>query len=328
MVSVIVPVYNAEEGVGKCIESILQQTYPDIELILIDDGSVDGSKEICQNYAEQDARIVFKSRDNQGVSKTRNEGIHLARGQYIQFVDSDDYIAKTMIEEMVKKIEDEGTDLVICGWREYCAGYDRTELPSMGRSVKKENLKTEYPEIFKRFHLNPPWNKLYKKDKITSGFPEDMSLGEDLIFNLHYLRNIVDISFLERDLYHYIIRSQGLTRKYRDNGIDIAERVYKESIAFCEELDLGEVAREDISNIFMNSLLWGLSDLYCFSGYGQEQRRAALSLWINTFTVSQAVSVAKLQGVHRKIAQFLIKHKSEYFLDKMFRIKKLITKQI
>lgn len=218
MVSVIVPVYNAEKNLEKCIMSILNQSYQKLELILINDGSKDSSGKICKKYTEHDKRIRYIERENKGASATRNEGISLALGQYIQFVDSDDYIEKNMVEALVNRIEETDADMVMCGYTEVFPDKNDVRLPEIDRTIEMAELGTEYPNIFEKFLLNSPCNKLYKKEKLSEKFPEDLSLGEDLIFNLHNLENVKKISFIKESFYNYIIGQESLNRRIKEEG--------------------------------------------------------------------------------------------------------------
>ena len=117
-VSIIVPVFNTEKYISRCIDSILTQTFTNFECILIDDGSTDKSWNICKHYSQSDKRVVLVHQENSGVSATRNKGIEMARGKYVCFVDSDDYIDKNMYEELVSAINRSNTDVVCCGYIE------------------------------------------------------------------------------------------------------------------------------------------------------------------------------------------------------------------
>lgn len=116
-ISIVVPIYNAEKYLERCIQSILVQTYSDFEVLLINDGSKDNSIKICQQYEKKDNRIKVIDKKNEGVSQTRNQGIKIARGKYIQFIDSDDFIEPNMLEEMLEKAEKEEVDVCICGFQ-------------------------------------------------------------------------------------------------------------------------------------------------------------------------------------------------------------------
>lgn len=131
MVSIIVPIYNVEQYISKCIESILAQTYRDFELILVDDGSTDMCGKICDEYAKQDSRVHVIHQENKGVSAARNAGISLAKGEYIMFVDSDDFITENMLEKMHDCIAESGSDIAICGINNFLDGAETEDKSQM-----------------------------------------------------------------------------------------------------------------------------------------------------------------------------------------------------
>ena len=116
LVSVIIPVFNAETYLERCIKSVVNQTYKNLEIILINDGSIDRSKEICESWKKRDSRIFIINKKNTGVSDSRNQGIKEANGKFITFVDSDDYLEINMIEYLSKSIEEDKSDIAICGF--------------------------------------------------------------------------------------------------------------------------------------------------------------------------------------------------------------------
>ncbi len=321
MVSIIVPVFNTEDKLEKCIKSILGQSYRDIELILINDGSKDSSGKICEKYAEQDRRVRYIGRQNKGASATRNEGISLASGEYIQFVDSDDYIEKRMTEQLVKRMQDTGADMVMCGYTEYFPEYKNIRLPEIDKTIKMTEIGREYPNIFEKFLLNSPCNKLYKKDKLFEKFPEDLSLGEDLIFNLHNMKYFEKVSFIKKSLYNYMISQGSLNRKYRKDSIEIAERLYLESMEFSRDFQIGKASKIHISNIFMTFFFYGLTDLFTISGYDKEKKREILNKWIRNHNIQKAAKEADLGRKVQKIAAFLVKHKMIRTVEGLFIIK-------
>ena len=207
LISIIVPVYNTEMYVSKCIESILSQTYKNFELILVNDGSTDNSIFICNSYAIKDNRVNLINKENEGVSKARNTGIENATGKYITFVDSDDYISPNYLEVLINSIEETKADLAICNYnRLYGTG---TILPS-GFAYKDFSCDTDsVRELFiyndKQFVLTAVVRlyslELIKKNNIS--FHEDMSYGEDYIFQLQYAMHSKKVSFLVSNvLYH------------------------------------------------------------------------------------------------------------------------------
>ena len=330
MITIIVPVYNAENNLKKCLESIINQTYRELEIILIDDGSKDRSAAICREYERMDPRISFYQQKNQGVSYTRNKGIRLAKGNYIQFVDSDDYLELFMCERMVNTIENDNSDMVICGFYEYSSEILKDiRLPDIEGRVMLSSLKMLYPNVFEKFLLNAPWNKLYRKEKITEEFQKDVSLGEDLIFNLHNIsQNMQTISFIKAPLYHYIVHEGGLNTKYRSDSIVCAERIYEESIKFSRQYELGKMAEEDISRIFIEFLFYGLSDLFRLSGYNKNELKKTVRNWIYNANVQRAVIFTKFSRIDKKIALLCVKYKMCASLSFIFSLKSKVRKYL
>ena len=157
MVSIIVPVYKSKDTLKRCVESLLAQTVEDTEMILVDDGSPDGSGELCDKLAEEDSRIRVIHKENGGVSSARNVGIEAAKGDYLLFADSDDYVEQDMVEKLLSGIGND--DIAICGFHHHYQGRDIVRIPEVPGQSGEENFLALYGEGF----LNMPWNKLYKR---------------------------------------------------------------------------------------------------------------------------------------------------------------------
>lgn len=246
MISVIVPVYKSEKTLEKCVTSLCRQTYGDMEILLVVDGPPDGSGLLAEKLAEKDQRIRVINQENQGVSKARNKGIKEAKGEYIRFVDSDDFVDEDSNEKMLAAMEEEDADLVIGGFRHLYFGRDILKVPKSGsydmkrlQAGEQDDLKTLYVNGF----FNMPWNKLYKKELIKSFFPTDLNLGEDLLFNQAYMEGAGRIAVIDCPVCNYIQDDRGttLSTKKRMDKIPIAFRLYEASKAFFEktEIDCG-----------------------------------------------------------------------------------------
>lgn len=191
-VSVIVPVYNAKEYLGRCVDSILGQEYTDFELILIDDGSQDGSGDLCDAYAEKDERVRVLHKENGGVSAARNLAMKIARGTYLQFADSDDWITPDATKLLVRMAEDEGSDLVISDF--YRVAGDRVsqkgDIDADG-CMTREQFAAHMMENPADFYYGVLWNKLYRRKLISEHhlcMNVEISWCEDFMFNLEYIR--------------------------------------------------------------------------------------------------------------------------------------------
>ena len=201
MISVIIPIYNVEKYLSRCVDSVLSQTRSDIELILINDGSNDSSGLICDEYAEKDSRIRVFHKKNEGVSSARNLGLDNAIGNYVMFVDSDDYMHFDMCEIMLSTLESNNADLVICGTEE-TGGYLWEPVETRDYSIS--DINNNFVDLLHTELLSPPWNKIFKRDKIDKlRFREDMSFGEDLMFNIKYLEKCSKVSFIKKTPYYH-----------------------------------------------------------------------------------------------------------------------------
>ena len=205
-VSIIVPVYNAENAIERCIDSILNQEYQDFELLLIDDGSKDRSPEILDRRAAEDDRVVVIHKPNSGVSDTRNTGIDKAQGTYIQFLDADDWITTDSTKMLVRTAEERDADLVV-GEFYRVAG----EHLSRKGSIDTDRVLTrkEYAEYLKAspadYYYGVIWNKLYRRDILNRHhirMDKTISFSEDFIFNLEYVRHCERIAPLRLPVYY------------------------------------------------------------------------------------------------------------------------------
>jgi glycosyltransferase involved in cell wall biosynthesis len=207
-VSIIVPVYNAEGTLRRCVDSILRQDFTDFELLLVDDGSSDSSPTILDSYAEEDHRVRVIHRDNSGVSETRNAAMDLARGTYLQFLDADDWIAPDATRLLVRAMEDNGADMVICDF--YRVVGSRTARKGdidVDRPVTREEYADLMMEAPSDFYYGVVWNKLFKR-QIVEEFHIRMDPGiswcEDFIFNMEYVLHTRLIYPLQVPLYYYV----------------------------------------------------------------------------------------------------------------------------
>lgn len=169
LISVIIPVYNVEKYINRCIDSLIQQTYKNLEIILINDGSQDISGEICEFYARKDKRIIVSHQKNQGVSVARNEGLNICSDDLVTFVDPDDYILPDMYEKMTEQLFDNDVDIVVCQWqymdKEGHQLINPNKIDKNIFGVKKAEKFAEwlYRDIYERMTVCVVWNKLYKK---------------------------------------------------------------------------------------------------------------------------------------------------------------------
>lgn len=238
-VSVIVPVYNAEAYLYRCVDSILAQTMSDFELILVDDGSPDKCGEICDEYARKDSRIRVIHQPNRGVSFARQVGHDASIGKYSIHVDPDDWVESTMLEELHRKAEIEEADMVICDYFEH---KERVQnyVVQQPLSLDPKAIVNQMVTTFSGFQplYGSCWNKLIRRSCYNSEHncirfePCDLSVGEDVVFNCRLLLNTVKrISYLNKAFYHYEIRGGSLCDSIGKNIqylIEIQENLIKD----------------------------------------------------------------------------------------------------
>lgn len=261
MISVIVPVYKSEKTLERCVKSLCAQTDEDLEILLIVDGPPDNSGILADELAKTDARIRVINQENQGVSRARNRGISEAKGEYIRFVDSDDYVDADSNQRMLALMQEENLDFVVAGFHHLYFGRDVLKCPGEGIYETKSLSASDADEIRKLYidgFLNMPWNKLYKREKIQTLFPTDLNLGEDLLFNQAYMKETERMGVLSYPVCNYIQDDRGttLSTKKRMDKIPIAFRLYNETTAFFKELgvDDGNVAATKAVIEFLDDL--------------------------------------------------------------------------
>lgn len=244
IISVIIPVYNVKQYIERCIDSILNQTYKNIEIIIVDDGSTDGCDEICNMYAEKDKRIKVVHIKNSGVSNARNVGLRLAKGKYITFVDADDYIAKTYIEEMYKLCREEQCDIGIIGiiennelTKKTSTSGESTNMLLTAEDALKEMLNEKY-------YYGSVWGKIYKTNiwKNTY-FNENTEIGEDMevLYKLFLKSNKVNVNTNKR-LYYYTKNRNDSATKSNYN------KKWEKEITICD--NILKDCRENHKNVF------------------------------------------------------------------------------
>ena len=225
-ISILMPVYNSQEYLKNTVQDVINQSYGDWELILVDDGSKDNSKNICIELQKFDNRIRFINKENTGVSDTRNIALDNAKGKYIAFIDSDDSVHKDYLKILLSSIEKSNGQLAVCGFKERKISTNG-QIEELSRVfypkevIAIEDMKDLIMDFGNSGLLNPLWNKLYNREIIEENnirFKEEVETGEDFIFNLQYFRKINNICFSKGELYYYIRRNNNsITYQYIDN---------------------------------------------------------------------------------------------------------------
>lgn len=231
MVTIIIPAYNSEKTIEKCVNSALAQTYKNLEIIIINDGSTDETLNICRKIANKNKNIIIINKDNEGVSKARNDAIKISSGDYLAFFDADDYAEKDMIKKMLNRMINDGTDISICEYNIITKGISKRKIlreysDRDFRSVISDET-TEYGGFI--------WNKIVKKKCITYLYDEKIAYYENLVFLLKNSCNIKSYSLIQEPLYNYVINDNSATHtkvfncKKKMTTLDALQIAMKES---------------------------------------------------------------------------------------------------
>ena len=218
LISVIIPVYNVEKYLHRCLDSVIAQTYQNLEIICVDDDSIDDSEKICDQYAVRDARIKVIHQENQGLSAARNRGLDAAEGEYIAFVDSNDYILEDMYKKMLDKLLNYNVDLCVCQWQyEFSDGRQVVKRKNIdptiyGRKASLEFARFLYMGNYENGVVVAAWNKLYRRallDKIRF----EGRIHEDEAFCGRIMAKNISVYVMEEQFYVYAQNGDSLTNK-------------------------------------------------------------------------------------------------------------------
>ena len=269
MISIIIPVYNTAPYLDACIESVVNQSYADWECILVDDGSTDNSGAICDEWCRKDKRIHVIHQENKGVSAARNHGLRIAKGDFIAFIDSDDWVEKDYLRSLHNAIIKDDADLAVCGMiLDYANGAHEIYAPSVEEIFELSSENTnKFVDLNEKYLLYGPYIKLYKRQIISNNnvlFDSNYSYGEDLLFNYEYLNHISKISVVSNSKYHYRIFSNNtLSNKFREDKFDIDYKQWQ----LLKSFYLAKGMWNDISKALLYKRLWGIVYSGIFSAY-------------------------------------------------------------
>lgn len=248
-ISIIIPAYNCEKTIRKCIDSIIKQSVSNWELIVVNDGSSDNTRSICEEYVDNN-RIFLINKDNGGVSSARNVGIDNAKGDYIIFVDSDDYL----LDNALSVINDTMNDHDICYYNYQISHKYNIEYVNYINKIiifDINDFSNMFNELFNQKYIISVFAKCYKRSNIKVKFDESLNSGEDLLFNLNYLKECKSLSLVPYSIYNY---QQFFTNSLSSNNNDKSDQFYKvydHSIRICNELFKDEHKYKCITNKYV-----------------------------------------------------------------------------
>ena len=314
-ISVIIPVFNTTKFLKKCVDSVINQTYKNLEIILVDDGSTDGSEKICDDYSKIDNRVIVVHKQNGGLSSARNTGLEKASGEFVAFADSDDYLQENMIEKLVDTEEQTQADIVICGFvMENEAGENYASTPALKNETYTKREALELLNQPRQDRYTVAWNKLYKASLFEDiKYPEG-KIHEDQ-WTIHKLFfKASKVSAIEDVLYHYVVHEGSIMQaknpiKHFDDIDALFERIEFYKTNNLKELIPGVFETMSELFAFYREKIWGyenftLAELNKIYGYGKKCKKCLKN-------------TAKTEKYSKNQLKSLIKAYSFSFLDKL-----------
>ena len=319
------PVYNAEKELQRCAESIFRQSFADWELLLIDDGSSDGSPALCDRLAAGDPRVRVYHKENGGVSSARNLGICKAEGTYLFFTDSDDTLFPDTLATLYQKAQETKADLSVCGFtylvertgkrvdnlpeRSFCGG---------GPAYLEERFLSDFRQEF----FNPPWNKLIRRELLLQNdirFGEEFAICEDMAFSMQVLEKCSGICVIPRSLYCYHYKeAENLVNRFHENYYE-ALLYFRDRTWQCfRTLHAKQELYVELNAYFVGKSLMYLHKIYRDSGYEEAEKYAELKRIGGSLPLQSALREYQASGKRRLLRKLLLRRKFRV-LDSLYR---------
>ena len=315
MISIIVGMYNCENTINKTINSILNQSFNDFELILIDDGSIDNTLEVIKAF--NDSRIKLIKQNNKGISNVRNKGILEANGDYICFVDSDDYIEKDYLKELYEYMINNNLDYVMCNY--YKVINDKAYLvkPAFNSNTITTDKQLLINKLFygnNKFNIFSLCMGLYKKDIILNNnlkVDEDLNYGEDVVFNYQYINNINSFAYLNKALYNYTYNPKSLSNKLTIDKLELLINKIKNKLN-----EYNDNENKYIKSYYLNQFIIYLTNIFKLNKQDRNKEYKNIDNKIlNNITYND------LLNIKDKIWLYLIKNNRYEIAYKLWKIR-------
>lgn len=326
MISIIVPIYKVEKYIRQCVESIMAQTHKDIEIILVDDGSPDNCASICDEYALSDSRIKVVHKENSGLISARKAGLEASKGEYVCFVDGDDYIEKDMYEHIANAIEKTNADCIITQFIfEYPDNPAKSNYKLDKEYYTREEIEKEiFPTMlfdnqYYRFGIFPCcWTKVFRREILLKYLPNTdnrIRMGEDIAFTYPCIMDCRSIAFVDKALYHYRINSESMTKAYDPILQDIIYLPYEALIKNSAELNV------DLSSQLPYYLLYLVNfvirnEANINNPKSKAEKKAVLEDIVNNDEVVSSMDKINnsLLPIHTRLLKISIKKRSVFML--------------
>ncbi len=332
-VSIVVPIYNGERYIDKCVKNLLSQTYANVEFVLVDDGSTDKTAEMCDRYASRDSRFVVVHKENGGLSSARNAGTEAASGDYIVYYDVDDDITNTLVEDNLRLATENNADVVM-----FCFWYYNADNGSRKDNLIGEDFVGNKEQFFRDLlgkaidHevFNAPWNKLYKRSFIKENkleFLTEYPIYEDIIFASKMFQYADRIVVNNNMYYTYYVRSSGsLITKYVDGYFDSITKFYNNAMDYCSQFDDNELQIFKFSNLYVKLINTNLKQISLNEKMNLGEKRKKIKSICSNETFRKAEKISRLEQTRKKIIKHLVLMKNATAIVLMYNIRENLKK--
>lgn len=323
-ISIIIPIYNSELFLEKCINSIINQNHRNCELILINDGSIDSSLNICQKYAQMHSNIKICNIPNSGPSKARNLGIRMAKGKYIAFVDSDDFVDQKYFSTIIKYCMKEDFDILCFGIAHHKKNSIIYKTYKYCTFEANKQIINNISDYYNKADLHSPVNKVFKRDFIISNnvlFPEGSSVEEDLLFNLEAVDKAERMIIIPDILYHYNCRLTGsITTSYNPEKFQLKKEAFIKELGYVNKWNSIEF-KNDIFNNYISYISSTINNLfYLECKYTKKQKLKFIKDYFTDDITQACFKECNFRGIRNKVMKILIRFKLirlSYFIHKI-----------
>ena len=310
LVSVVLPIYNVEQYLDRCLRSIVNQTYGNLEIILVDDGSPDNCPKMCEDWAKRDSRIKVIHKENAGLGMARNTGIENANGEYICFFDSDDYIALDAIEQAYDTASKTNADIVLFGFNTVSSNgrIIKQDIPDTDKAVYSEK---EIQTLLLPNLISPTlgtgidmklclsaWTGMYSLALINDikwrFVSERQYISEDVYSFLNLYRHVNKAAVLPKALYYYCENVESLSRSYRKDRFEMIKYCYNECLKLCDKMEYGSEVKERLAFQFFSNVIGALKGIVKLD-IGNKEKMQALKEIISDNDLQNAVNKIELK---------------------------------
>lgn len=320
-VSIVIPVYGVERYIKRCLDSVVNQTLKNIEIIIVNDDTKDNSMEICEAFAKEDDRIKIYNKLNEGLGLTRNYGIERSNGEYIAFLDSDDFVDLDFYEKMYNNAKKNETDACFTNYKIYNKDAQLIEenmrnIPFSGEIIDSKlvlfnmlKVPTELAE--KKFIGMSVWRAIYKKKIIKENslkfVSERQFISEDILFNIDFFSNANKISFIKDTYYYYCENSNSLTHIYREDRFKKNKELYLELIRRTKKIGIFEQVQCGLSNLFIDSVRGCIKNEFYYNSLNAKNNVINI---LNDEYVNKALKIKTKESLRKNMFDFCMKNKN------------------